>query len=510
MSESGPAVNPARGLHRSVFPSRKVCVKDCAAGAGQVRHDSCFVFSTLFIADQSAMSQRPSLALVLAAGRGARMKSAWPKVLHEIANAPMLAHVMETARQSGLHDAAVVVAPGMEDVVSVARSVIPSARGFIQHQQLGTAHAVLAARDALEGFCGDVVILYGDTPLIRPQTLARMLDSLKSGAGLVVLGFEAGEPAGYGRLITDASGALLAVREEKDASPEERAVTLCNSGVFAFRGENLLGLLDRIGNDNANGEYYLTDTVELACGDGLKTGVVLCAEEEVMGVNSKVQLAAAEAEMQNRLRAQALEDGTTLVAPETVFLCRDTKFGRDVVVEPNVVFGPGVSVGDGARIRAFSYLEGAHVGEGAIIGPYTRLRPGANLGANVRVGNFVEVKNSTMDEGSKANHLTYVGDTHVGANANLGAGTVTCNYDGFQKHRTEIGKGVFIGSNTALIAPVKVGEGAYIGSGSVISKNVPADALVVTRGPLDQREGWAAKMRARRGRQASASRGNKK
>ena len=438
------------------------------------------------------------------------MKSARPKVLHEIANAPMLAHVLETARQSGLHDAAVVVAPGMDDVVSVARSVFPAAAGFIQDRQLGTGHAVLAARDALEGFCGDVVVLYGDTPLIRPQTLAQMLERLKNGAGLVVLGFEAEDPAGYGRLITDASGALLAVREEKDASREERAVTLCNSGVFAFRGENLLGLLDRIGNDNANGEYYLTDAVELACGDGLKTAVVLCAEREVMGVNSKLQLAAAEAELQKRLRARALEEGATLVAPETVFLCRDTKFGRDVVVEPNVVFGPGVSVGDGARIRAFSHLEGADVGAGAVVGPFARLRPGAELGSNVRIGNFVEVKNSTMDEGSKANHLAYVGDTHVGAKANLGAGTITCNYDGFRKHRTEIGKGVFVGSNTALVAPVKIGEGAFIGSGSVISKNVPADALVVTRGPLDQREGWAAKMRARRDRLDSAVKGNKK
>jgi len=422
----------------------------------------------------------------------------------------MLAHVLETARQGGLRDAAVVVAPGMDEVVGVARSIFPAARGFVQDRPLGTGHAVLAAREALEGFHGDVVILYGDTPLIRPKTLARMLELLETGTDLAVLGFEAGEPTGYGRLMSDASGALLAVREEKDASPEERAETLCNSGVFAFRGENLLGLLDRIGNDNANEEYYLTDTVELACGEGLKTAVVLCAEEEVMGVNSKVQLAAAEAELQKRLRARALEDGTTLVAPETVFLCRDTKFGRDVIVEPNVVFGPGVSIGDGARIRAFSHLEGAQIGAGAVVGPFARLRPGANLGPEVRIGNFVEVKNSTMDEGSKANHLAYVGDTHVGAKANLGAGTITCNYDGFQKHRTEIGKGVFVGSNTALIAPVKIGEGAFIGSGSVISKNVPADALVVTRGPLDQRDGWAAKMRVRRERMGSAARGNKK
>jgi len=456
------------------------------------------------------MSQRSSLAIVLAAGQGTRMKSARPKVLHEIASASMLAHVMETVRQSGLNDVAVVVAPGMDDVVAVARSGFPAASGFVQDQQLGTGHAVLAAREALEGFCGDVVVLYGDTPLLRPQTLEAMLEKLKAGADLIVLGFEAEVPTGYGRLITDTTGALLAIREEKDANSGERAVTLCNSGVFAFRGENLLGLLERIGNDNANGEYYLTDTVELARGDGLKTGVVLCAEREVMGVNSKLQLAAAEAELQMRLRGRALENGVTLVAPETVFLCRDTTFGRDVVVEPNVVFGSGVSVGDGARIRAFSHLEGAHVGAGAIVGPFARLRPGADLGSNVRIGNFVEVKNSRMDEGSKANHLAYVGDTHVGAQANLGAGTITCNYDGFQKHRTDIGKGAFVGSNTALVAPVKVGDGAFIGSGSVISKNVPADALAVTRGPLDQRDGWAAKMRTRRERSGPAAKGNKK
>jgi bifunctional UDP-N-acetylglucosamine pyrophosphorylase/glucosamine-1-phosphate N-acetyltransferase len=452
------------------------------------------------------MTQQSSLALILAAGQGTRMKSDLPKVLHEIAGQPMLAHVMNAARESGLSDAALVVAPGMDDVENVARSTYPKARTFIQEKQLGTAHAVLAARQALDGFSGDVIILYGDTPLIRPQTISRILDALKAGADLAVLGFEAHDPTGYGRLIKDGSGALIAVREEKDASEEERAVTLCNSGVLAFRGENLLGLLDRIGNENAKGEYYLTDAVELARNDGLKTAIVECAEQEVMGVNSKVQLAAAEAELQLRLRAQAMEDGATLIAPDTVFLSTDTKLGRDVVVEQNVVFGPGVTVEEGARIRAFSHLEGAHVGKGAIVGPFARLRPGAQLGPQVRIGNFVEVKNATLEEGAKANHLAYVGDAHVGEKANLGAGTITCNYDGFEKHRTEIGKGVFVGSNTALVAPVKIGDGVYIGSGSVISKDVPADALVVTRGPLDQRDGWAAKVRARRTR----SLGNKK
>jgi bifunctional UDP-N-acetylglucosamine pyrophosphorylase/glucosamine-1-phosphate N-acetyltransferase len=434
------------------------------------------------------------------------MKSDLAKVLHEIAGQPMLAHVMDAALKSGLGDAALVVAPGMDDVENVARSAYPDARAFIQEKQLGTAHAVLSAREALDGFSGDVVILYGDTPLIRPWTISSILDALKQGAALAVLGFEAQDPAGYGRLLRDKSGALTAVREEKDASEEERSVTLCNSGVFAFQGEFLLGLLDKIGNQNAKGEYYLTDAVELARNDGLKAAIVVCAEQEVMGVNTKVQLAAAEAELQSRLRTRAMEDGATLVAPETVFLSNDTRLGRDVVVEQNVVFGPGVTVEAGARIRAFSHLEGAHVGKGAIVGPYARLRPGADLGEDVRIGNFVEVKNARMDDGSKANHLAYVGDSHVGMNANLGAGTITCNYDGFEKHRTEIGAGAFVGSNTALVAPVKIGDGVYIGSGSVISKDVPADALVVTRGPLEQRDGWAAKVRARRAR----SKGNKK
>lgn len=438
------------------------------------------------------------------------MKSDRPKVLHEIAGRPMLAHVMRTVRESGLTDVAVVAAPGMDDVADVALLEDSGAKVFIQHEQLGTAHAVLAAREAIESFSGDVVVLYGDSPLIRPQTLSAILEVLGQGADLAVLGFESGDPTGYGRLITDTSGKLLAVREEKDATPEEERIKLCNSGVFAFRGEILLALLEGIGNDNAKREYYLTDVVELANEDGLETAVVVCDEEEVMGVNSKAQLAEAEAALQARLRSQALENGATLVAPETVFLCEDTTLARDVVVEQNVVFGPGVTVEEGARIRAFSHLEGAHVGKGAVVGPYARLRPGADLGPDVRVGNFVEVKNARMDKGAKANHLTYVGDSHVGAKANLGAGTITCNYDGFEKHHTEIGKEAFIGSNAALVAPVKIGDGAYVGSGSVISKDVPADALAVTRGPLDQREGWAAKVRARREKAKGSGKGHKK
>lgn len=452
------------------------------------------------------MSKPTSLAIILAAGQGTRMKSDRPKVLHEIAGQPMLAHVMESARESGLGDAALVIAPGMEAVELIARDIYPQSRTFIQNKQLGTAHAVLAVRPMLEGYSGNVIILYGDTPLIRPQTISLILEAVENGADVAVLGFEARNPGGYGRLITDASGALLAVREEKDANSEERSITLCNSGIFAFKKNGLLGLLDQIGSDNANNEYYLTDAVEVARRDGLKTAIVRCAEEEVMGVNSKRQLAAAEAELQERLRLQAMDDGVTLIAPETVFLSKDTKLGKDVVVEQNVVFGPGVTVEEGARIRAFSHLEGAHVGAGAIVGPYARLRPGAQLGSQVRIGNFVEVKNARFGAGAKANHLAYVGDASVGAKANIGAGVITCNYDGFEKHRTEIGEGAFVGSNAALVAPVRIGEGGYIGSGSVISKDVPADALAVTRGPLEQRDGWAAKVRARRARE----RGNKK
>lgn len=428
------------------------------------------------------------------------MKSSRAKVLHEIASKPMLAHVMAVARESGLEKCAIVVAPGMNEVRDMAIEADRGAQVFVQEKQLGTAHAVLAARDALEGFSGDVVVLYGDTPLIRAETVAALRKALKKGADLAILGFEARDPGGYGRLLKDSAGKLAAVREDKDASPEEKSITLCNAGVFSFRGQKLLDLLDGIGNNNAKGEYYLTDAVGLAYEGGLKTAIVTCAEKEVMGVNSKAQLAEAEAELQARLRARALDNGVTLLAPETVFLSGDTTFGKDVVVEQNVVFGPGVSVGDGARIRAFSHLEGAQVGNNAIVGPYARLRPGAKLGNEVHVGNFVEVKNATLDTGAKANHLTYVGDAHIGEKSNLGAGTITCNYDGFEKHRTEIGKGAFIGSNTALVAPVTVGDGAFVGSGSVISKNVPANALVVTRGPLDQRDGWAAKVRARRQR----------
>lgn len=450
------------------------------------------------------MTDRPLLAILLAAGKGTRMKSALPKVLHPVAGLPMVAHVLKAAGEAGAARKALVVAPDMDDVEAAVRKIDSTAHTCIQAKALGTAHAVLAARATIEAFKGDIIILCGDTPLLRAHTLMATAAKLSDG-DIAVLGFEAHDPAGYGRLIADGEGNLVAIREEKDASEDERRVTLCNSGVIAMRGAVALGLLDKIGNDNAKGEYYLTDVVELARREGLKAVMAACGEEEVLGVNSRTQLAEAEAVMQQRLRNKVMEDGATLVAPETVFLSTDTVLGSDVTVEPNVFFGPGVTVDEGATIRAFSYLEGAHVGKGASIGPYARLRPGTRIGEGARVGNFVEVKNAVMEDGAKANHLTYIGDAHVGANANVGAGTITCNYDGYEKHRTEIGEGAFIGSNTALVAPVKVGAGANIGAGSVISRDVPDDALAVTRGELVQRENWTSRMRKRR----QAAKGNK-
>ncbi|MDH3579338.1 MAG: bifunctional UDP-N-acetylglucosamine diphosphorylase/glucosamine-1-phosphate N-acetyltransferase GlmU [Hyphomicrobiales bacterium] len=444
------------------------------------------------------MTDRPLLAIVLAAGKGTRMKSDRPKVLHALAGAPMVAHVLQTACEAGVNRTALVVAPGMDAVEAAARAIDPDVTGFVQQRQRGTADAVLAARQVLDGFDGDILVLYGDTPLLSPRTLEKTVACLRNGADIAVLGFEARDPTGYGRLLTGDDNALFGIREDKDASSEEKKLTLCNSGVFAFRGPALLGILDKIGNDNAKGEYYLTDAVEIARQDGMTSVAVVCGEEEVLGVNTREQLAEAEAALQDELRKKAMQEGATLTAPETVFFARDTKLGRDVVIEPHVFFGPGVSVEDEVTIRAFSYLEETHIAKGATIGPFARLRPGTKIGAGARVGNFVEMKNATLEEGAKVNHLTYIGDALVGSGANVGAGTITCNYDGFAKHRTEIGAGAFIGSNSALVAPVKIGSGAYVGSGSVISRNVPDNALAVTRGPLDQRENWAQRMRKRR------------
>ena len=447
------------------------------------------------------MTEAPALAIILAAGKGTRMKSAKPKVLHELAGATMLAHVVTATKASAVDRLCVVVAPGMDEVGAAATALDPKLTTFVQVEQQGTADAVKAARAAFEAFEGHVLILYGDTPLLRPETLTRVRSELDAGADLVVIGFEARDPTGYGRLLLDEREQLIGIREEKDASDEERAITLCNSGIMGFRsGKTLLNLLGRIGNDNAKGEFYLTDAVALARGDRLETRMVLGDAEQVLGVNSRAELAEAEAAMQRRLRARVMAQGATLVAPDTVFLSHDTKIGKDVLIEPNVIIGPGVIIEDGATIHGFCHFVEAHIGPNAEVGPFARLRPGADLGPSTKVGNFVEIKNSEIAEGARVPHLTYVGDSSVGARANIGAGTITCNYDGVAKHRTEIGAGAFIGSNSSLVAPVKIGEGAYVGSGSVISKDVSPDALALTRAPQEERPGWAARFRKRRNR----------
>lgn len=444
------------------------------------------------------------LTIVLGAGMGTRMKSALPKVLHRVAGLSMLGHVLKTATAAGAERMATVIGPDMEAVAAETRHHVSAADIFVQTERLGTAHAVLAARAALERHAGDVIVLYADTPLIRPATIGRLRQALDEGATVAVLGFEAADPTGYGRLVTSADGALIAIREDKDASPAERAIRVCNSGVMAFRSPRLVEALAAIGNANAKGEYYLTDAVEVLRGLGGRAAVVLCPETEVLGVNSRDQLAAAEAIWQGRRRLEAMRDGATLIAPDTVWFSHDTRVGRDVLIEPNVFFGPGVTVGDNVTIKANTHIqgidgksrEGIVIRDGAEIGPFARLRPGADIGADVHIGNFVEVKNARMEAGSKANHLAYIGDGRVGEKANIGAGTIFCNYDGYFKHHTDVGKGAFVGSNSSLVAPVKIGDGAFVGSGSVITKDVAADALALERSAQDERPGWAAKFRA--------------
>jgi bifunctional UDP-N-acetylglucosamine pyrophosphorylase / glucosamine-1-phosphate N-acetyltransferase len=432
--------------------------------------------------------------IVLAAGKGTRMKSALPKVMHRAAGRSLIGHVLHAAKGVSPAEAVVVVGPGMEEVAAEARQLFPTARTAVQADRLGTGHAVGMAKPALEGFTGTVLILYGDVPLITAESLAR-LTALAESSGMAVLGFEAAEPHGYGRLLRNPAGAVVAIREELDATPEERAINLCNSGIIAASAEVLWPLLSKVGNANAKGEYYLTDVIELAAAAGRPAALALCPEAEVAGVNDRIQLARIEATLQEAYRRRHMLNGATLTAPDTVFFSADTEIGQDVVIGPHVAFGPGVTVADGAEIHAFSHLEGAHVGAGARIGPYARLRPGAEIGAQAHIGNFVEVKKAAIGEGAKANHLSYIGDARVGAGSNIGAGTITCNYDGYDKHLTDIGANVFVGSNTALVAPVRVGDGANIAAGSVITRNVPADALAMTRPELDIREGWAARYR---------------
>ncbi|MET0221800.1 MAG: bifunctional UDP-N-acetylglucosamine diphosphorylase/glucosamine-1-phosphate N-acetyltransferase GlmU [Tardiphaga sp.] len=440
------------------------------------------------------MSGRTSLTIVLAAGEGTRMRSSTPKVLHQVAGQSLLAHVLGAAPHGEGSALAVVVGPDRQDVADEATRVRRDAATFVQRERLGTAHAVLAAREAIARGAADLLIAFGDTPLISAATFARLRSPLADGAALAVLGFRAADPTGYGRLLMD-DDQLVAIREQAEATPEERKVDLCNAGVMAFDGKTALKIIEQIGNANSKGEFYLTDAVEIVRAMGLRATVIETGEDEVRGINTKAQLAEAEAIMQTRLRKAALDAGVTIVAPETVHLAADTTFGRDVTIEQFVVFGPGVSVGDGAVIHAFSHIVQAQIGSKTSIGPYARLRPGTNVGEGARIGNFVETKAATLEAGVKVNHLTYIGDTHIGAGANIGAGTITCNYDGFDKHKTTIGAGAFVGSNSSLVAPVTIGAGAYIGSGSVITRDVPDDALAVERNATALNEGWGHRFR---------------
>lgn len=442
------------------------------------------------------MKKASTAAVILAAGKGTRMKSRLPKVMHRLAGQPMIRHVVESLRPLRCDPVIAVIAPGMEEV---AMAVAP-ARIAYQRQQLGTGHAVAAAAPLLRGVKGDLLVLYGDTPFISTSTLQAMLRRRRDsdGPAIVVLGMRPADPGDYGRLILGDDGGLEAIVEARDATPAQRAVDLCNSGVMAFDAPRVLPLLKALRNDNAKGEYYLTDLVGLVRAKGWRAAMIEAPAGELVGVNSRADLAAAEALLQDKLRRRAMEQGATLIDPASVFFSADTRLGHDVVVGPNVVFGPGVVVGDEVEIRAFSHIEGARIETGAIVGPFARLRPGAVVGRNAHVGNFVEVKNARLAAGAKANHLTYLGDAEIGAASNIGAGTITANYDGFRKSRTRIGAGVSIGSNSVLVAPVTVGKGAIVGAGSVVTENVPADALVLARGRQTNLKGRARKFRAER------------
>lgn len=430
--------------------------------------------------------------IVLAAGMGTRMNSDLPKVLHKVAAAPLLHHALAAGRALEPSRIVVVTGHGAEEVARAAQAYDEAAECVVQEPQLGTAHAVAQAAPLLAGATGEAIVLYGDTPFIRAETLEAML-AARGAHAVVILGFEARDPGRYGRLIVNGNS-LERIVEFKDASETERSVTLCNSGVVCGDVKTLMSLVAEVGNANAAGEYYLTDIVELARKRGLSAGVVLCDEAETLGVNTRPQLAEAEAAFQARARAEALENGVTLTAPETVFFALDTVVGRDAIIGPHVLFGPGVTIESGAEIKGFCHLEGCHVSRGADVGPFARLRPGAELAEDVHVGNFVEIKNAILDEGVKVGHLSYIGDADVGEFTNIGAGTVTCNYDGVMKHRTRIGKRAFIGSDTMLVAPVSVGDGALTGSGSVITEDVPAEAVALGRAKQVNKAGLATKL----------------
>lgn len=442
------------------------------------------------------MTDRKTVAIILAAGLGTRMKSDLPKVMHPLAGQPMIVHLLGTLEPLNVDEIVVVIGDGMEGVSELVK---PHAT-VVQSERLGTAHAVLAAHEYLESFEGELLVLYGDTPLVSEVTLEAMLEALRAPEkpAAVVLGFSPDDSGMYGRLIVSLDGKLEQIIEARDATPEQLQVPLCNSGVMALDGVTALKYLSRVGNDNAKGEYYLTDIISMSVDEQRICSVVEGETTELMGINSRSELAAAESVVQTQLRAQAMEGGATLTDPSTVYFSFDTKIGRDVSIGPSVFFGPGVTVENGVEIRAFCHIEGAVVSTGAIVGPFARLRPGAVLEQGVHVGNFVEVKNATLETGSKANHLTYIGDARVGAGANIGAGTITCNYDGYFKSHTDIGAGAFIGSNTALVAPVKIDDGAMIGAGSVITKDVAADALAIERAQQKEIPGLARKFRQRK------------
>ncbi|WP_099866363.1 bifunctional UDP-N-acetylglucosamine diphosphorylase/glucosamine-1-phosphate N-acetyltransferase GlmU [Pararhizobium haloflavum] len=442
------------------------------------------------------MTERTCLAVVLAAGEGTRMKSERSKVLHAVAGLPMIGHVVAAVEAAGVEDVALVIGRDGDAVSAAASSGAARISTHLQTERLGTGHAVLAAREAIARGYDDVLVLFGDTPLLLPDTLKAARAALADGADVTVIGFNTDKPTGYGRLL-ERDGALVAIREEKDASEKERAVTFCNGGLMAIRGGDALTLIDAIGNDNAKGEYYLTDIVEIVRARGGSAVAIEAPAEQLMGVNTRAELAVAEAVWQARRRQTLMLSGVTMIAPETVFLAHDTVIEPDAVIEPNVVFASGVTVRGGAVIHPFCHIEQSEIGPGAQIGPFARLRPGSKLGAGSKVGNFCEVKKSVVGEGAKINHLSYIGDAQIGAKANIGAGTITCNYDGTNKHLTEIGAGVFVGSNTSLVAPVSIGEGAYIASGSVITENVEADALALARARQTAKPGRARDIRAR-------------
>lgn len=430
--------------------------------------------------------------IILAAGQGTRMNSDLPKVLHKVGAAPLLHHALSAGQSLDPVRTVVVVGHGAEAVAKVARAFDDRVEVVTQEEQLGTGHAVAQAAPLLADQDGEAIVLYGDTPFIRPETLQAMLDA-RAAHAVVVLGFHAADPGRYGRLLTSGDQ-LLAIREWKDATDEERTITLCNSGVICANAKTLFTLVAQIGNANASGEYYLTDIVELARAQGLSAGVVTCPEAETLGINTRAQLADAERQFQTAARAEALENGVTLTAPETVFFALNTHIGRDAIIGPNVIFGPGVTIESGAEVKGFCHLEGCHISRGADVGPFARLRPGAELAEDVHVGNFVEIKNATLDEGVKVGHLTYIGDASIGEATNIGAGTVTCNYDGVMKHRTTIGKRAFIGSDTMLVAPVSIGDEALTASGSVITEDVPAGALALGRAKQVTKPGLAIRL----------------